>query len=175
MQARSRRSGISIRPGESNFGSRVAVNHEGRTRLLRGSGVPVRPSAGDVLQSRLLPSRFRPHLTLAVKERPPGRGVVAAEIDLQFVEGVIRQARVGSAGYAYAIDSHGQLVAHPSIDLVLGRADFVRLPQVRSALSGAAKTATSATASGRNWHGTKSSAPFRRSIRRAGACSWRSR
>ena len=63
-----------------------------------------------------------------------------AEIDLQFVEGVIRQARVGSAGYAYAVDSMAKLVAHPSIDLVLGRADFVRLPQVRSALSGSARS-----------------------------------
>ena len=101
-------------------------------------------------------------MILAVRESPPGRGVVAAEIDLQFVESVIKQARVGSAGYAYAVDSDGQLVAHPSIDLVLGRADFSHLPQVRAALSGSARTAASATATGRNWHGKKVLSAFQR-------------
>jgi signal transduction histidine kinase len=136
--------------------SRYALNHQGPGRDF--SAAPeffVARSQGTYYSRVHLLRGSRPHMTLAVRERPPGRGVVAAEIDLQFVEGVIRQARVGSAGYAYAIDSRGQLVAHPSIDLVLGRADFSHLPQVRSALSGAAKTATSATASGRNWHGTK--------------------
>jgi signal transduction histidine kinase len=93
----------------------------------------------------------RPHMTIAVRERPPGRGVVVAEIDLQFVEGVIRQARFGSSGYAYAVDSRGQLVAHPSLDLVLGRADFAKLPQVQAALAGSDRTASSAASTGRNW------------------------
>ena len=136
--------------------SRYALNHTGRGRDY--SAAPeffVARTQGTYYSRVHLLRGSRPHMTLAVKERPPGRGVVAAEIDLQFVEGVIRQARVGSAGYAYAVDSHGQLVAHPSIDLVLGRADFSHLPQVRAALTGSARTATSATATGRNWRGAK--------------------
>jgi two-component system NtrC family sensor kinase len=136
--------------------SRYSVNHEGPGPDYAGTPAFRVARAQGTYYGRLYFLRdSRPHLTLSVRERPPGRGVVVAEIDLQFVEGVIKQARVGSAGYAYAVDSHGQLVAHPSIDLVLGRADFVRLPQVRSALSGSARTATSAVATGRNWQGRK--------------------
>ena len=136
--------------------SRYSVNHEGPgPDYARTPAFRVARAKGTYYGRLYFLRDSRPHLTLSVRERPPGRGVVAAEIDLQFVEGVIRQARVGSAGYAYAVDSHGQLVAHPSIDLVLGRADFVRLPQVRSALSGSARSATSAVATGRNWQGTK--------------------
>jgi signal transduction histidine kinase len=101
-------------------------------------------------------------MTLSVREGPPGDGVVAAEIDLQFVEGVIKQARVGSAGYAYAVDSRGRLVAHPSLDLVLGRTDFSRLPQVRAALSKSAQRAGSAATTGRSWQGTGVLSAFRR-------------
>ena len=104
----------------------------------------------------------RPHMTLSVRESPPGNGVVAAQIDLQFVEGIIKQARVGPAGYAYAVDSQGRLVAHPSIDLVLARADFSRLPQVRAALSGSTRTAGSAATTGRSRQGTKVLSAFQR-------------
>ena len=136
--------------------SRYSVNHEGPgPDYARTPAFRVARAQGTYYGRLYFLRDSRPHLTLSVRERPPGRGVVVAEIDLQFVEGVIKQARVGSAGYAYAVDSHGQLVAHPSIDLVLGRADFVRLPQVRSALSGSARTATSAVATGRNWQGRK--------------------
>ncbi len=136
--------------------SRYSVNHQGLGRDYAGSPEFMVARAKGTYYGRIYFLRdSRPHLTLSVRERPPGRGVVAAEIDLQFVEGVIRQARVGSAGYAYAVDAQGELVAHPSIDLVLGRADFVRLPQVRSALSGSASTATSAVETGRNWRGRK--------------------
>ena len=55
--------------------------------------------------------RFRrqsqPYMTISVAESRPGRGVVVAEVDLRFVSDVISQTRVGSAGYAYAINSRG--------------------------------------------------------------------
>ena len=76
----------------------------------------------------------QPHMTISVAERAPGRGVVVAEIDLSFVRDVIDRARVGTAGYAYAVDSAGELVAHPDLNLVLRRTSFASLPQVRAAL-----------------------------------------
>ena len=94
----------------------------------------------------------RPHMTISVKESPPGRGVVVAEVDLQFIEGVITQAQRGSR-YAYVVDSAGQLVADPNINLVLARADFSRLPQVRAALSGSARNLSSRAATGRDRDG----------------------
>ena len=53
-------------------------------------------------------------MAISVAESAPGGGVVVAEIDLRFVGDVIESARVGSAGYAYAIDRRGRLVAHPT-------------------------------------------------------------
>ena len=94
----------------------------------------------------------RPHMTVSVAESLPGRGVVAAEIDLRFVGDVISRTRVGSAGYAYAIDRSGRLVAHPDINLVLKKTSFASLPQVRAALDGGAPEAGSVT-SGRDPEG----------------------
>jgi signal transduction histidine kinase len=93
-------------------------------------------------------------MTIAIRESSPGRGVVIAEVDLQFIESVIAQAHVGQR-YAYAVDSTGRLIAHPNINLVLGRTDFSNLPQVRAALSGSQRTLSSATSTGRGRDGTQ--------------------
>jgi signal transduction histidine kinase len=81
-----------------------------------------------------------PHLTVSVAERAPGRGAVVAEIDLRSIRQVVDRARVGTAGYAYAVDSRGELVTHPNINLVLRHTSFASLPQVRAALHGHAVT-----------------------------------
>jgi signal transduction histidine kinase len=96
----------------------------------------------------------QPHMTISVAE-PGGGGVVVAEIDLSFVRQVIDRARIGSAGYAYAVDSRGELITHPSIDLVLRHTNFASLPQVREALRGPAKTPADAVTTGRDHDGTK--------------------
>ena len=71
-------------------------------------------------------------MTISVAEPAPGRGVVVAEIDLSFVREVIARARVGTTGYAYAVDSRGVLITHPIINLVLQHTSFALLPQVRA-------------------------------------------
>ena len=78
----------------------------------------------------------QPHMRIAVAERAPGRGVVVADIDLSFVTPEIERARVGTAGYAYAVDGRGVLVTHPDDDLVRRKTSFASLPQVRRALDG---------------------------------------
>ncbi len=80
----------------------------------------------------------RPYMTIAVAETAPGKGVVVAEIDLSSVRAGIDRARVGTTGYAYAVNSRGVLVAHQNIDLVARRTSFASLPQVRAALRGPA-------------------------------------
>ncbi|MEO5575168.1 MAG: ATP-binding protein [Gaiellaceae bacterium] len=97
----------------------------------------------------------RPHITISVAERAPGRGVVVAEIDLRSVPQVIERASVGTAGYAYAVDSRGRLITHPDINLVLGHASFASLPQVRAALRGPANAPAGAATIGRDQDGTK--------------------
>jgi signal transduction histidine kinase len=96
-----------------------------------------------------------PHLTVSVAERAPGRGAVVAEIDLRSIRQVIDRARVGTAGYAYAVDSRGELVTHPDENLVLRHTSFASLPQVRAALRGPAKAPADAATTGRDQDGTK--------------------
>ena len=87
----------------------------------------------------------QPHMTISVAELAPGRGVVVAEIDLSFLGQVLERARVGTAGYAYVVDSGGELVAHPNTDLVLRHTSFSSLPQVRAALDGSGPAAAATT------------------------------
>jgi hypothetical protein len=80
----------------------------------------------------------RPHMTVAVAEDAPGKGVIVADVDLRSVLEAIDRAQIGAAGYAYAVDAQGELIAHPDINLVLAHTSFAALPQVRAALTGAA-------------------------------------
>jgi len=78
----------------------------------------------------------RPHMTVAVPEQSPGAGVIVADVDLGSVKEAIDSAKIGPAGYAYAVDAHGELIAHPDTDLVLKHTSFADLPQVHDALAG---------------------------------------
>jgi signal transduction histidine kinase len=81
----------------------------------------------------------RPHMDIAVAEAAPGRGVIVADVDLGSVVDAIRRAGTGSAGYAYAVDSQGQAIAHTAnISLVLADTNLGTLPQVHAALADAA-------------------------------------
>jgi signal transduction histidine kinase len=81
--------------------------------------------------------------------------VVVAEIDLSSVRQVVERARVGTSGYAYAVDSRGELVTHPNINLVLRHTSFAALPQVRAALRSPANARRNPVTIGRDQNGTK--------------------
>ena len=59
----------------------------------------------------------RPHMTIAITEHAPGQGVIEADVDLRSVVDAIARAKIGAAGYAYAVDAQGTLIAHPDKDL----------------------------------------------------------
>lgn len=61
--------------------------------------------------------------------------VLDVEVNLKYVWDVVSQAGLVPGGVAYVVDRGGQLVSHPDIELVLGRADLSRLPHVRRALN----------------------------------------
>jgi two-component system, NtrC family, sensor kinase len=86
------------------------------------------------------PSTNRPHMTVAVPEDFPGAGVIVADVDLGSVVEAIPSAKIGTAGYAYAVDARGKLIAHPNSNLVLKHESFADLPQVRAAMAGAELT-----------------------------------
>ncbi len=103
----------------------------------------------------------QPHMTVAVAELAGRGGVVVADIDLSFITEVIERARIGTTGYAYAVDSSGELVTHPDVNLVLKHTNFSSLPQVRTALRTSANAAADAVTIGRDPDGTKVLSAYR--------------
>jgi signal transduction histidine kinase len=134
-----------------------------------GSGID-RSSSAEFVRARARQPYFgrvyfqrgsQPHMTISVAESAPGRGVVVAEVDLTSVSQVIDRARVGTTGYAYAVDSHGELVTHPDINLVLRHTSFASLPQVRAALRNSTNSPADAVTVGHDQDGTKVLSAFR--------------
>jgi signal transduction histidine kinase/HAMP domain-containing protein len=76
-----------------------------------------------------------PYMTIAMPAKGQEPGVTAAEVNLKFIWDVVSQIKIGKAGYAYVLDSHGNLIAHPDISLVLQKTTLSSLPQVRDALA----------------------------------------
>ncbi len=98
----------------------------------------------------------RPHMIIAVAEAPPGEGVIVADVDLGSVIDAIARAQIGIAGYAYAIDSNGQVIAHTTnISLVLADTNLGALPQVHAALAGAATAGSGVVTNGRDPQGVE--------------------
>jgi signal transduction histidine kinase len=92
----------------------------------------------------------RPHMTIAVAEHAPGQGVIEADVDLRSVVEAIDRAQIGSAGYAYAVDANGTVIAHPDINLVLAHTSFATLPQVRTTLAGTSSAPADVVTTGRD-------------------------
>jgi signal transduction histidine kinase len=81
-----------------------------------------------------------PHMTMAVREAGPVGGVVFADLSLKFAREAISGIKVGKVGHAYVVDSQGDLIIHPDIQLVLARTNLASLPQVRAALDSGSTT-----------------------------------
>ncbi|HWT78427.1 MAG TPA: cache domain-containing protein, partial [Candidatus Methylomirabilis sp.] len=81
-----------------------------------------------------------PYMTIAMSGKGRDAGVTVAEVNLKFIWDVVSQIKIGKAGYAYVLDSRGNLIAHPDISLVLKKTSLASLPQVRDAVTGPPKT-----------------------------------
>jgi two-component system, NtrC family, sensor kinase len=105
----------------------------------------------------------RPHMIMAMAEAAPGEGVIVADVDLGSVIDAIRRAQIGTAGYAYAIDTDGQVIAHTTnISLVLADTNLAALPQVHAALDSAATAPNGVVTNGRDPQGTEVLSAFER-------------
>lgn len=81
--------------------------------------------------------KFQPYVTIAIPLWGSGQrivGVAAAEADLSFLWEVIGQIDFGSAGYAYLVDEHGNLIAHKDASLVVKKINLRQLEKVRDFL-----------------------------------------
>ena len=78
-----------------------------------------------------------PYMAIAVPiEKFPGSvvGVLRAEVNLRYIWEIVRDIKVGKAGYAYIVARSGDIIAHPDIGLVLQRKKSDHLQQVKAAL-----------------------------------------
>jgi signal transduction histidine kinase len=75
-----------------------------------------------------------PYMIIAIAEDGERGGVTVADVNLKFIWDQISRIKIGQAGYAYVVDGHGQLIAHPDISLVLQKTSLAGLPQVQAAL-----------------------------------------
>jgi two-component system, NtrC family, sensor kinase len=114
---------------------------------------------GPVSAPRLLSNPEARSMELVVREsrrvvgspegRPvPGGGVVGETLDLGVIQDLVRQTRLGTSGYVYAIDARGVLIAHPNSAAFTNRS--LALPQVTRALASQAGSTV-----GRNLRGQK--------------------
>jgi signal transduction histidine kinase len=78
----------------------------------------------------------------------PGSGVIGEILDLRVIQDLVRQTRLGTSGYVYAIDARGVPIAHPNSAAFTNRS--LALPQVTRALA----SQTGSTV-GRNFRGQK--------------------
>ena len=78
----------------------------------------------DYISQVYTSARAQPYVTLAIPLWGHAQtivGVVSAEADLSFLWEVIGKIHFATAGYAYLVDEHGNLIAHSDATLVLKR------------------------------------------------------
>ena len=115
---------------------------------------------GPVYAPRLLSNPGARSMEVVVRETervvgsPEGRhiagtGVVGETLDLGVIQDLVRQTRLGTSGYVYAIDARGVPIAYPNSAAFANRS--LALPQVTRALA----SSQSGSTVGRNFRGQK--------------------
>jgi signal transduction histidine kinase len=82
-------------------------------------------------------TQAQPYVTLAIPLWGAAQsvaGVVSAEADLSFLWEAIGKIQFGTAGYAYLVDEHGNLIAHRDAALVLKRMNLQQVDGVKKFL-----------------------------------------
>jgi signal transduction histidine kinase/DNA-binding response OmpR family regulator len=116
--------------------ARVALNAMGSGKDFSNAPMFTRAQSGKTYFSPVyLYDGVEPYMTIAVPSGEYAVEVTAADVNLRAIWDVITRIRVGQAGYAYVVDSAGQLVVAPDETRDRKRRDLSSLPQVRAALS----------------------------------------
>jgi signal transduction histidine kinase len=150
------------------------IDGAGRKTLATGGGGLFRPRGNfshqpDVEQARAVGVYFGPAyaprtlsnpgarvMEVVVRESKQGgtdyranSGFVGEMLDLGVVQDLVRQTRLGTSGYVYAVDAKGAPIAHPNASAFTHRS--LALPQVKKALASSSAGSTV----GRNLRGEK--------------------
>jgi signal transduction histidine kinase/CheY-like chemotaxis protein len=118
---------------EQLFVSRVAPHAAGGGADFSADPRFIGARRGGTHASAVYLRQGEPFLSLAVGNAAPGAGVLIAEVNLRYVWEVVSRVRIGEGGLAYVVDSRGQLVSHPDLDLVRRGTDLSGLPHVSAA------------------------------------------
>jgi signal transduction histidine kinase len=101
-------------------------------------------------------TRAQPYVTLAIPLWGHAQtivGVVSAEADLSFLWEVIGKIHFATAGYAYLVDDHGNLIGHTDATLVLKRPDLRQVAGVQKFLRDRGNSDRTPAEEGRGLHG----------------------
>ncbi|MGE5102504.1 MAG: ATP-binding protein [Deltaproteobacteria bacterium] len=85
-----------------------------------------------------------PYVTLAVPADASALEVIAVDFSLKALWDIVSRIRVGHAGFAYVVDEHGRLIAHPDVGDVLRGRDISDMAHFRAARADAGATGDSA-------------------------------
>ena len=100
-----------------------------------------------------------PYMTITIPiERYAGEiiGVLQAQVNLRYIWDLVSSIRFGRGGHAYIVTRYGDLIAHPSISLVLQRQNLSVLDHVQKGFSNNAQTSPkTSTSVATNLHGAK--------------------
>lgn len=107
-------------------------------RLWSSLAAKVKPGEAYHSPVYFLPSA-KPYMSIAMAVGTKEAGVTVAHIGLEFLHEGISRITADKAGYAYAVDNNGQLIAHPDLNLVRKKTDLSNLPQVKAALTQTSK------------------------------------
>ena len=126
-------------------------SHDRAVEVTRAAGVYF----GPVYAPRFLPNPEARSMEIVVREASPRvqpvNGFVGETLDLSVIQDLVKQTRLGTSGYVYAVDAQGVPIAHPNIAAFRHRS--LAFPQVTRALASA--TAQTGSTVGRNLRGQK--------------------
>ena len=76
-----------------------------------------------------------PYMTLGLAGARRDAGVSVAELNLNVVQEIVQQTKVGDRGIAYVVDGRGRVIAHPDADARKSLRDLSSLAQMHEALN----------------------------------------
>jgi hypothetical protein len=76
-----------------------------------------------------------PYMTLGLAGTRRDAGVSVVELNLNVIQEIVQQTKVGNRGVAYVVDARGRVIAHPDFDVRKSLRDLSTLAQVREALT----------------------------------------
>jgi len=76
-----------------------------------------------------------PYMTLGLAGTRRDAGVSVVELNLNVIQEIVQQTKVGNRGVAYVVDARGRVIAHPDFDVRKSLRDLSTLAQVHEALT----------------------------------------